>query len=350
MPYTQPMKPTTSLPPKTYPSYPLAELHAHLGTSIPASILWQIAHDRGIKLPKTEYHEFRDYVTLSPDRPMPLNEYFEKIYHRLLDRLSSGTLAVEAAVYNTMSGAYRNGITLIELRTNPMKHNFNAEVDLDHLIMAMLRGMERALLEHPQLSAGLIFCIGREYDTERNRTIIDKAIKYHKRGVVGVDIAGPGKDSFDIREYAADFEKARAAGLGVTIHSGEAADANDMWDALALNPSRIGHGILAAQDEKLMAELVRRDIVLEVCPLSNVVTTAVQDMGDIQRILRTFVENKVKFTINTDWPEVIEQGHLRRQYQVLLEQGILSDEELQTCTHTAFEASFIPGPGLDSYL
>ena len=107
---------------------------------------------------------------------MPLNDYFSKIYHPILDTLSSGTLAVEAAVYNTMSGAYRNGITLIELRTNPMKHNHNAEVDLDHLIMAMLRGMERALLEHDQLSAGLIFCIGREYDIERNTKIIRKAI------------------------------------------------------------------------------------------------------------------------------------------------------------------------------
>ena len=334
----------------TYPTYPLAELHAHLGTSIPASVLWQIAHDRGIKLPKTEYHEFRNYVTLSPDRPMPLNEYFENIYHPLLDRLSSGTLAVEAAVYHTMSGAYRNGITLIELRTNPMKHNFDNEVDLDHLIMAMLRGMERALLEHPQLSTGLIFCIGREYDAMRNVKIVDKAIKYHKRGVVGVDIAGPGRAGFDPRDYHDAFAAARAAGLGVTIHSGEAADANDMWEALALNPTRIGHGILAARDEKLMAELVRRDIVREVCPLSNVVTTAVKDMGEIQRILRTFIQNGVKYTINTDWPEVIQNGHLRRQYQLLLEYGILTDQELQTCTATAFAASFIPGPGLDVYL
>lgn len=151
------MKPPASHINTPYPNYPLAELHAHLGTSVSPPVLWQIAHDRGIKLPKSDYHEFQEYITLSPDRAMPLNDYFEKIYHRILDPLSSGTLAVEAAVYNTMSGAYRNGIDLIELRTNPMKHNFNNEVDLDHLIMAMLRGMERALLEHPKLSAGLIF-------------------------------------------------------------------------------------------------------------------------------------------------------------------------------------------------
>jgi adenosine deaminase len=335
----------------TYPNYPLAELHAHLGTSVAPPILWQIAHDRGIKLPKSEYHEFRDYITLSPERPMALNDYFNQVYHNILDPLSSGTWAVESAVYNTMSGAYRNGIELIELRTNPMKHNFDNEVDLDHLIMAMLRGMERALLEHSKLSAGLIFCIAREYDVERNKIIIEKAIKYHGRGVVGIDIAGPGTPGFDIAQYKDSFEKARAAGLGVTVHSGEALDANDMWEALDnLHPSRIGHGILASRDPQLMQELVKRDVVLEVCPMSNLVTTALADMEALRTTLRTLVENGVKFCINTDWPEVIKNGHLQQQYKVLLDQGIMSDEELRACTRTAFEASFIPGPGLQAYL
>lgn len=335
----------------TYPDYPLAELHAHLGTSVPPAILWQIAHDLGVKLPKQEYKEFRDFVTLSPSRPMPLNDYFTQIYHPILDRLSSGTLAVEAAVYNTMSGAYRNGITLIELRTNPMKHNFNAEVDLDHLIMAMLRGMERALLEHDQLSAGLIFCIGREYDIERNAKIIRKAIKYRKRGVVGIDIAGPGTPGFNIKDYQAIFDEARAAGLGITVHSGEALDANDMWEAVEhLQPSRIGHGILAFKDERLMAILIERNIVLEICPLSNLVTEAVGSIDTMKDILQTFVRNGVRFCINTDWPEVIENGHLYRQYKLLLEKGILTDNQLQICAQTAFNASFIPGRGLAAYL
>ncbi|MBL8121809.1 adenosine deaminase [Candidatus Saccharibacteria bacterium] len=335
----------------TYPTYPLAELHAHLGTSVAPPILWQIAHDRGIKLPKSEYHEFRDYITLSPERPMPLNDYFSQVYHNILDPLSSGTWAVESAVYNTMSGAYRNGIELIELRTNPMKHNFNNEVDLDHLIMAMLRGMERALLEHSKLSAGIIFCIAREFDVERNKIIIEKAIKYHKRGVVAIDIAGPGTPGFDITAYKDVFENARAAGLGITVHSGEALDANDMWEALEnLRPSRIGHGILASRDPALMDELVTRGVVLEICPLSNLATAALANEEALRATLRTLVDHGVKFCINTDWPEVIEDGHLQKQYRMLLEKGMLTDAELRTSARTAFEASFIPGPGLSAYL
>src|ERR1044072_5105986 len=112
---------------KAFPGYPLAELHAHLGTSISPTVLWQIAHESGIKLPKAEYSEFKDYITLSPTRKMQLETYFAKVYHPLLDRLSSGAPAVEQATYHTMTGAYRRGITLIELRNNPMKHNRSAE-------------------------------------------------------------------------------------------------------------------------------------------------------------------------------------------------------------------------------
>ena len=314
----------------TYPDYPLAELHAHLGSSIDPAVLWQIAHNLGIRLPKKEYADFKNYVTLSPSRQMRLNDYLREIYHPLLDKLSSGTLAVESAVYNTMSGAYRNGITLMELRTNPMKHNMNAEVDLDHLTMAMIHGMERALLEHRKLSGGIIFAIAREYDYERNAKIIEKAIKYHARGVVGIDIAGPANPNFKMSDYAPLFKKAREAGLGLTVHSGEVRDANDMWEVLEhLNPDRIGHGVLAAYDDDLMKELKKRGTVLEVCPMSNLATKAIENFDELKKVLRTFVEKEVKFTINTDWPEIIEKGRLRTQYQMLLSGNVLTKEELK---------------------
>ena len=334
-----------------YPNYPLAELHAHLGTSIEASVLWQIAHDLGVKLPKKEYREFRRFITLSAEKPMALNEYFEHIYHPILDRLSSGTHAVEAGVYHTMSGAYRNGIELIELRTNPMKHNLHAEVDLDHLIMAMLRGMERALLEHKGLAAGLIFCIAREWSPEQNAKIIEKAIKYRGRGVVGIDIAGPARDEFRFSDYKDLFEKARQAGLGITIHNGEVPDANDMIDALeTLRPVRIGHGILSYQSQEVMERLVAENVVLEICPLSNLATKAISSVDEMRLALRTLVDAGVRLTVNTDWPEVIEGGRLRYQYQWLREHQILTEDELKAATTRAFEASFIPGKGIEAYL
>lgn len=334
-----------------FPTFPLAELHAHLGTSIKPSVYWQIAHAQGFKLPKRDYQEFIDYVMLSPQKRMDLNDYFKEIYHPLLDKLSSGTYAVEKATYEIMTGAYRNNIKLIELRSNPMKHNLGGDIDLDHVIMAQLRGMERALLEHDDLSAGLIFCMAREFDFGMNHIIVEKAIKYKRRGVVGIDIAGPGNPAFRIDEYKALIQKAKSEGLKVTIHTGEAGDADDMSEVVEkLQPNRIGHGIRAAKDKDLMQELVKQNIVLEICPLSNIVTNAVKDMAEMKTILRTFVDNGVKFTINTDWPEVIEGAHLWRQYQLLLNEKILSEEELKKCNEVAFQSTFIPEGGLSAYL
>lgn len=330
---------------------PLAELHAHLSTAIHPAIYWQIAHDQGFKLPKRDFHEFINYITLSNERKMTLNEYLRNIYHPLLNKLSSGTYAVEKATYETLSGAYRNNIIVIELRNNPMKHNRNAELDLDHIIMAMLRGMERALLEYKNLSAGLIFILDREFSYSLNEIIVEKAIKYRRRGVVGIDVAGPADSKFNFKDYKELFIRAKKQGLKVTVHAGEVNDANDVWDVLEfIKPNRIGHGILAAYDKNLMKELVKQDIVLEVCPLSNLATKAVKNIDELRFILRTFVENKVKFCINTDWPETIENAHLDQQFQFLVDEKILTEAELKKCNQNAFLATFIPKGGLNAYL
>src|SRR5207245_9487643 len=85
------------------------------------------------------------------------------------------------------------------------------------------RGLDRALLEYP-VRAGLIFCLDRTFDQTLNAIILEKAIAYRHRGVVGIDIAGGKKPDFRYRDYAALFKKARKAGLGVTVHAGEAED------------------------------------------------------------------------------------------------------------------------------
>ncbi|MCX7996436.1 MAG: adenosine deaminase [Patescibacteria group bacterium] len=335
-------------------SKPLAELHAHLTTSIPPHVFWHIAQSEGYKLPKRDYKEFENYIVLSPERKLTLREYLDEIYHPILDKLSSGARALEKGVYEGLGGAYRsNNITLLELRTNPLKHNREGEVDLDHAIMAMLRGMERALLEYPKLKAGLIFCLDRQFSYEKNKIIVEKAVKYHRRGVIAIDFANYNTRLFHFRDYTDLISYARQHGLKVTAHSGETEDTNDMWDCLEhAKPDRIGHGIKAAYDKELMKELVKRDITLEVCPLGNLMTKAVENDDEMKFIIRTLLENGVKFTINTDWPETVANAHLSDQIQYLREKNILTEEEIDRTIRWAFDASFInlPNPHDNLYL
>src|SRR4249920_2003531 len=236
----------------------LAELHTHLGGSVASDILWSIAHEQGIALPVKDFWEFDQLVTVSDPQGVQDLNALDAIYH-WTELIQSSPLAVERSVHAAIGGAYRSQrITTLELRFNPMKRNRGGERDLDHIIMAAIRGLDRASLEYPQVRAGLILMMDRTFDERQNAIIVEKAIRYAPRGVVGIDIAGPrpGGERYDYTAIADHVETGRAAGLGVTIHVGEEGGAHGVAELHevvgVLRPDRIGHGILAAHDPELM--------------------------------------------------------------------------------------------------
>ena len=154
-----------------------------------------------------------------------------------------------------------------------MKRNVGGERDLDHIIHAALRGMDRAVLEYG-VRAGLIFCLAREFDHELNEIIVEKAIKYRRRGVVGIDLAGTERHALELSptrwRATGTSSPARAqAGLKTTVHTGETAGTGAEGVRAVveqLEPHRIGHGIRAAHDERVMDLLRERGVVLEHLP------------------------------------------------------------------------------------
>src|SRR5215217_2501646 len=236
----------------------LAELHTHLGGSVASDIMWSLAHEQGIALPVKDYWEFDRLVTVSDPRGVDSLDALDAIYH-YTELIQSSPLAVERSVHAAISGAYRSqGITTLELRFNPMKRNRGGERDLDHIILAAIRGLDRASLEYPQVRAGLILMMDRTFTARQNMVIVEKAIRYAARGIVGIDIAGPrpGGGRYDYTAIADHVEAARDAGLGVTIHVGEEGGRHGVEEigevVDALRPDRIGHGILAAREPELM--------------------------------------------------------------------------------------------------
>src|SRR5436305_13858144 len=237
----------------------LAELHTHLGGSVASDIMWSLAHEQGIALPTRDYWEFDRLVTVSDPRGVPDLDSLDQIYH-LTELIQSSPLAVERSVHAAIGGAYRSQrITTLELRFNPMKRNRGGERDLYHIILAAIRGLDLASLEYPQVRAGLILMMDRTFSAAQNMVILEKAIHWAPRGIVGVDIAGPRVDGdrYDYRQVAPMVEEARAAGLGVTIHVGEEGGnvgREEIGEVVeTLRPDRSGHGILAAGDDELMS-------------------------------------------------------------------------------------------------
>ena len=318
----------------------LAELHCHLGGAVTPAIMWGIAHSQGIRLPTKDYWEFRDMITVSARRARSFDGYLQ-LFH-WTELIQSSPLAVERSVYEVIGGAYRkNNITTMELRFNPMKRNRGGEQDLDHIIAAAVRGMDRATLEYP-VKPGLLFCLDRAFPYELNEILVEKAILWRDRGVVGIDIAGPESATFRVADYRSLFRRARQYRLGITIHTGESGPVEEVARVVELlEPDRIGHGVKAAYDPRAMAMIRDRGIVLEICPTSNLNTRVVSGWEEFRWIFDTFRRNEVRFTINTDGPEMLKT-YIRDELATLGRLGILSLEDQELAAATSLASSFVP--------
>jgi adenosine deaminase len=323
----------------------LAELHTHLGASVDPAVMWTLAHEQGIALPVKDYWEFVELVTVDPRGVEGLPE-LDGIY-KWTELIQSSPLAVERSVHGAIGGAYRTqNITTLELRFNPMKRNRGGERDLDHIIMAAVRGLDRASLEYPRVRAGLILMMDRTFDRAQNEVIIEKAIRYRGRGVVGVDIAGPRPNGgrYPYADLAPLVEEARAAGLGVTIHVGEEGGSDGIAEigevVEHLRPERIGHGILAARDDEVLRLVREAGVVLEICPTSNLLTRALPDEDALRETVSMFVDRDVPFTIATDGPEMM-RTHLRDELELLLTIGALGPDTLREVNARGHEAAFV---------
>ncbi len=319
----------------------LAELHFHLGQAVDPHILWSIAHEQGIRLPSKNYWDFYDLITLNKQGTVTWADYHELF--QWTELIQSSPIAMERSVYEVLSGAYRaNNITLMEPGFNPMFRNRGGERDLDQIILAALRGMEKGLAEFPNVRAGLILMLDRRLPLEKNEIIVRKAIKYHHRGIVGIDIAGPSGEGFRYDDYTALYTEAREAGLKTTVHTGEDGDVEEMMHVLKVLPlDRVNHGFRAYTSPNLMASIREKDLTLCLCPTSNMKVGFITDGEHLRRVLRTLLDNKVKFCINTDNPSML-RTNLTRELQLMRDHQILSEEEIDQTVQWAFEASFIP--------
>jgi aminodeoxyfutalosine deaminase len=162
----------------------------------------------------------------------------------------------------------------------------------------------------------------RGLDVELAEECARTAVRYRDRGVVGLGLGGleAGRPA---TPYARAFQIARDGGLALVPHAGEAAGVDSIREVLAFDPARIRHGIRAVDSPQLLAELVERGIVLDVCPTSNLRTGVVAAIGEhpLPRLRAT----GVACTINTDDPAMFGTD-LGREYQLAEQLGVSAAE------------------------
>jgi adenosine deaminase len=192
----------------------------------------------------------------------------------------------------------------------------------------------------------LLACLMGGVDPAWNRPVLDAAVRRMDAGVVGVDLAGPvsGRGPEWVDAHAAMFERARASGLCVTIHAGEAEPASAIRTALdRYRADRIGHATSLVEDPELLAEVVERRVVLECCPRSNFWTRTAAELPALaDHPVGRLLAAGARVCLNTD-DRSLFGNDLSSEFRVVAEAQGLDDRQVATLAANGFAGAFHPG-------
>jgi adenosine deaminase len=222
-----------------------------------------------------------------------------------------------------------DNIDYLEVRWAPALHTRNG-LKVPDVIKAVLAGLEGAPLQ-----AVAIVCAMRQHSPEQNVELARAAGRFAGKGVVGFDLAGD-EVRYPASPQRPAFEAAKAAGLFITCHAGEAGEPSSVEEALSFGVERIAHGVIGARDPRIVERLRSESVVLDLCPTANWKCKAVPSLA--AHPLPRLVRAGVRCTISTD-SRTVADTTLSHEFELASRMG-LSDEELTRCNQVAYEARF----------
>ena len=304
------------------------DLHCHLDGSLSEKCIRMLAEQADVTLPQGE---LREYLTADPACEN-LAQYLTK-FDLPLACLTTKTAFKEAVKDVIKTGEAENTVYM-EIRFAPLL-SVSETLSVRDIIEGALEGIKEGCQSSPG-KAELILCGMRHMPVEENIRLAKIAADYYGHGVCALDLAGD-EAAYPVRQQAEFFRTARELGIPFTIHAGECGSAGSIWDALELGASRIGHGIAAAKDERLMKYCAERSIPFELCPTSNLQTKAVKSMKEYP--LRRFLETGIPVTINTD-NRTVSNTSLTEEFALAAAALDLSKEELEQICDNGRKAAF----------
>jgi adenosine deaminase len=308
--------------PDVYDLAPKVELHLHLEGAIPARTLWQLVQaygDPGTPTfeAMTSRFEYRDFA------------HFIETWQWMLPfiRTPDDWTTVAEAVARSLAEQH---IIYAEASISPTDFRQH-KLPVAEIALAVRRGLDLVEGTEVNLLVDLVRDTGPDWCGRTLEQVIEVA---DEAGVVGITIGGSEHDH-PPGPYAPVYRRAGEAGLGRTVHAGEAGGPANVWTALnELGVDRIGHGVRSVEDPTLVDHLVAEQVPLEVCPTSNTRTGVVSSWAEHPVV--ELIERGARVTINSDDPMYFEcsvAGDLRRVAE-------LTDLDVERHTHYAIDAAF----------
>ena len=312
---------------------PLLDLHRHLDGNIQPDTIWRLAQKNDIALPCTTFDDFIPFVQIQKNEPDLVS---------FLKKLDWGVAVLKSlddckqVAYENVRDAFNAGIDYAELRFSPYYMAMNHKLNISDVVAAVIDGVQLGQKEF-DTQINLIGIMSRTFGVDACQQELE-GILAHKDNIVAVDLAGD-EIGYPGEQFTQHFNQVKKADLQITVHAGEAAGSESVWQAInELGATRIGHGVAIAEDNKLMEHMRNNHIAIESCLTSNLQTGTVKDLA--AHPFRTFLENELIVFLNTDDPAV-EGIELKHEYELAHNKLGFSEQELTKSQENALTAAFL---------
>lgn len=307
----------------------LLNLHSHLEGCVRPETAIELASHSGQPTPPGGWD-----AAMVMTEPGDLTAFLRHVavtYPLLTTRQALIRVAREA-----VEDAHADGQEYLEIRFGPATHA-GPQLSLRDVVAAVDEGVREGAAA-TGLPAGLIVCMLRHHPAEVNDAVAQAACDLAGSAVVGLDLAGDERLFPSLPAYVPMFARARAAGLGITVHAGEAAPGEAVQEAVTLfQTRRIGHGSRLADRPDLMAWAAQEEVTLEVCPSSNVLTGAATSLRE--HPIASFLEAGCRVVLGDDDP-VTTRVRLSTERDLLHRELALTHKQLCSISEAAVDAAF----------
>ena len=316
---------------------PKAELHIHIEGSLEPEMMFEIAERNGIKLSFKSVEEVREAYKFSNLQSF-LDIYYE----------GARVLQVEQDFYD-MTWAYLQKASAQKVRHAEIFFDPQTHTDRGINFNTVITGIHRALEDAEQklgITSKMIMCFLRHLSAEEAMETLNQAQSY-KDWIIAV-----GLDSSEVgnppSKFLKVFEKAHEMGFLTVAHAGEEGPPEYIWQALdLLKVSRIDHGVRCVEDMKLVERLVKDQIPLTVCPLSNVKLKVFKSIQ--QHVLKQMLDFGLCATVNSDDPAYFG-GYVNENFLAVQEGLNLDTNDIVGLVKNSFNASFLSDNQKEDFL